>query len=51
MNEHNATVVTASLFPASCNKDEVMNDLRVWHENTFPDAVLINGQLDDPSIF
>lgn len=51
MNEDNATIVSASLFPASCNKDEIMNDLRVWHENTFPDAVLINGQLDDPSIF
>ena len=51
MNENNATVVSASLIPPSCNKDEIMNDLRVWHETTFPDAVLINGQLDDPSIF
>ena len=51
MNENNATVVSASMFPPSCSKDEIMNDLRVWHETTFPDAVLINGQLDDPSIF
>ena len=51
INENNATVVSASLLPASCNKDEIMHDLRFWHENTFPDAVLINGQLDDPSIF
>lgn len=51
MNEENATVVTASIVSSVLSNAEIMNDLRVWHEDTFPDAILIDGQLDDPSTF
>ena len=50
-NENNVTIVSASLLPATYTEDEIMNDLRIWHDSTFPDGVLIDRQLDDPSIF
>ena len=50
-NQNNVTIVSASILCSSSTGKEIMYDLRVWHENTFPDVVLINGQLDDPSIF
>lgn len=49
--DESATIITASILSTSLSAAEIMHDLETWHEDKFPDAVLIDGQLDDPSSF
>lgn len=44
----NVTVVQSSMLSAPSDMAVLMDDLRVWHEATFPNSVLIDGQLEDP---
>ena len=50
-NDNNVTIVSARIVSSAYATTVIMHDLRSWHEKMFPDAVLIDGQMNDPSIF